>query len=295
MNKTTATPSRCHVDITTVNELTKAFEIPPAMIKDSPQSEVIGEGRFGTCTKAFLHGTLVCAKILQSCDSPSYHTKAAILHEAAILSKVRHPPICFLAGIQTTKEPFQLITVFYSVNNVSLSVYDTLSVAKLTEAKRHALELVRPSLTLQVWLAIMKNLAEALAFSHSKSIVHRDLKSDNVVLNKQGDSIHCVLVDFGKSNYVTKVRRYQLSEKEKEQYRRDHKHIAPDLVDGISDVSTASDMYSYGRVLKNIIIYFPLPIEAINTPIKKAIKQCLMYSDAERPTAQHLVQLLTET
>jgi len=53
----------------------------------------------------------------------------------------------------------------YSVNSVSLSVYDTLSVAKLTEAKRHALELVRPSLTLQVWLAIMKNLAEALAFS----------------------------------------------------------------------------------------------------------------------------------
>lgn len=40
--------------------------------------------------------------------------------------------------------------------------------AKLTDAKRDARELVRPSLTLQVWLTIMKNLAEALALLHKK-------------------------------------------------------------------------------------------------------------------------------
>ena len=54
-------------------------------------------------------------------------------------------------------------------------------------------------------------------------------------------------MDFGKSNYVAYLLR--LTEKEKEIYRKDHKHIAPDLVDGVSDISTASDMYSYGRML----------------------------------------------
>lgn len=106
VNKTLATLLRCHVDTTTVNEvLTEALGIPHEIIQELPQNEVIGEGRFGTCTKVFLHGTIVCAKIVHT---PSCRAKAAIVHEAAILSKVRHPNICFLMGIQTTQEPSQL-------------------------------------------------------------------------------------------------------------------------------------------------------------------------------------------
>ena len=37
---------------------------------------------------------------------------------------------------------------------------------------------------LKFGLTIMKNLAEALHFIHAKDIIHRDLKSDNVVLNR---------------------------------------------------------------------------------------------------------------
>ena len=82
-----------------------------------------------------------------------------------MLLKVRHPHICFLISIQTAKEPYQLIILFYHVNGVSLSVYETRSLpAKLSDTKIHALDLVRPSLTLEVWLTITKNLAEALHF-----------------------------------------------------------------------------------------------------------------------------------
>lgn len=64
-------------------------------------------------------------------------------------------------------------------------MYETLSLpAKLSDTKRRVLELVHPSLTLEVWLTIMKNLAEALHFIHAKDIIHHDLKSDNVVLNR---------------------------------------------------------------------------------------------------------------
>lgn len=232
----------------------------------------------------------MCAKTLRS---SSYHAKSLIVHEASMLAKVRHPHISLLIGIQTTKDPFQLITAFYSVTGASISVYDTLCTVHRVghTTKASAVELVRPSLTLEVWLMSMKNLAEALAFMHSKAIVHRDLKSDNVVLNKMGETIQCVLVDFGKSNYVNKISRYQLTEKEKDTYRQDHKHIAPDLVDGISDVTTASDMYSYGRLLKNIIQYFPLSIGLISTLIQKAIKKCMKYNYPERPTANQMTEL----
>ena len=74
-----------------------------------------------------------------------------------------------------------------------------------------------------------------------------------------------------------------MSEKEKEQYQSDYKHIAPDLVDGVSNVSPASDMYIYGQLFKNIIIYFPLCADLISVSIKNSIKK---YNDSERPTAQ---------
>ena len=53
---------------------------------------------------------------------------------------------------------------------------------------------------------------------------------------------------------MANIRRYHLSENEKQQYQRDHTQIAPDLIDGVGDLSTSSDMYSYGRLIKNIIV-----------------------------------------
>lgn len=232
---------------------------------------------------------VACAKTLRN---SSYRSRASIVHEATMLSKVRSPFVCLLVGIQITKVPYQLITAFYNINGVSVSVYDTLSVVTTVGDKNSAVELVRPLLTLKSWWILMMNLADSLAFIHMKSIVHRDLKSDNVVLHKEGDTIRCILVDFGKSNYANKLSRYQLTEQEKQQYRRDHKHIAPDLVDGISDITTASDIYSYGRLLRNIILYFPLPIADISSSLQKNVKRCLKYEYSERPSAKQMTEIL---
>lgn len=73
----------------------------------------------------------------------------------------------------------------------------------------------------------------------------------------------------------------------KKKYRQDHKHIAPDLVDGVTDVTTASDMYSYGYLFKNIIQYFPLTID---TSLQKKIKKCLKYDCLQRPSAKEIVE-----
>ena len=255
---------------------------------DFSDGEVIGKGRFGTCRKVLLQGTLVCAKTFQTSNS---NAKLLLLHEAAILLKVRHPNIACIVGVQIKQEPFQLLMINYSVNGVSMSIYDTFSVTKVSDDKTHALDALRPKLQLEVWLSIMKDLASALVFIHAKLIIHRDLKSDNVVLHSQGDTIHCVLVDFGKSSYASKSQKYHLTDKEKEEYRCNHKHIAPDLVDGITELSTASDIFSYGRILKNIIHYFPLSVDLISIPLKKAIKKCLSYKDNDRPSAEYMRQL----
>ena len=290
-NKTQGTPSRlCGGEVASLDlSLARASEIPPDMIEEPTTDGVIlGKGRFGTCKKVLLQGTPVCAKAFLIANS---NAKLSLLHEAAILLNVRHPNIACIVGVQTKKEPFQLLMINYSILGASISIYDTFTVAKVSDVKARVLETLRPRLQLEVWLAIMKDLATALSFIHSKSIIHRDLKSDNAVLHLQSDIIHCVLVDFGKSTYRRTSQKYHLSDTEKEEYRCNHKHIAPDLVDGVSEVSTASDVYSYGRILKNIIHYFPLSVDSMSALLKKAIKQCLSYKDSDRPSAEYMSQL----
>ena len=128
--KTLATPTNRHIGVKVVNTglgSLESFEIPSCVI-DSHETEAIGAGAFGTCTKASLHGTPVCVK--------SYHQsnktdKKLVVHEALILTQVRHSYICYFVGCQTQKQPFQIVTVFYNVDGISLSVYDAFSHAKL--------------------------------------------------------------------------------------------------------------------------------------------------------------------
>lgn len=109
-------------------------------------------------------------------------------------------------GIQAIKEPYQLVMLYYTIDDVSVS-YNTFRGVYLPVPKSKVVESVRPSLT--VWLRIMKELAEALAFIHSKNIVHQDIKSDNVILYDNNKVIQCVLIDFGnwKSKAISFVRR----------------------------------------------------------------------------------------
>lgn len=290
-SKTLATPSRCFIERATVSDaLVEALSIPPEIIKRVDVDNYIGEGRFGTCSRVLLNGMVACAKFISSLASLT--SKPAIIHEAMMLSKVHHPNIAFLLGIQITKEPFQVLTLLYSIQGTTVWLYDIFKNVQ-KKVTRSIIESVRLALTLKVWLVVMKNLGEALDFIHHKGIVHRDLKSDNVVLSDQDGTLRSVLIDFGKSNYATKISRYCLTEAEKEQYRKNHKHIAPDLVDGVSDVTPASDMYSHGRLWKNVINYFPLSLDGIEDSLQVGIKKCLKYDFSERPSASNIVELLT--
>ncbi|TFY78291.1 hypothetical protein EWM64_g5717 [Hericium alpestre] len=48
---------------------------------------------------------------------------------------------------------------------------------------------------------LLGQIADALSFLHSKGIVHRDIKDENVVLGPNG---RCILIDFGSSGLVKK-------------------------------------------------------------------------------------------
>lgn len=57
------------------------------------------------------------------------------------------------------------------------------------------------------------------------------------------------MIDFGKACFATQGKYYKLSEEEKDIYKNEHSHVAPDLRDGVISQSKASDVYAIGQLI----------------------------------------------
>lgn len=89
-------------------------------------------------------------------------------------------------------------------------------------------------------LTIVKQVASALDFSHSKGIVHRDIKPDNIMFRADG---RAVLTDFG----VAKNLEAELSLTQAGLIVGTPKYMSPEQLKGES-VTGAADLYSLGVV-----------------------------------------------
>ena len=110
--------------------------------------------------------------------------KADFKSEAEILHSLKHD------NIVPVNEVFeQNNTVYYVMSylgNVSLYQYVAEQGGNLQESQ--ALQIIRP-------------LTSALAYLHNRSILHLDIKPDNIMMVGQGHDAKPVLIDFGQAMY----------------------------------------------------------------------------------------------
>ena len=136
---------------------------------------------------------------------------------------------------------------------------------------------------------MLQDITEGLKQVHAIAFLYRDLKEDNIVLYKAGPGrVHAVLIDFGKCMPETSCSLYRLSESERETYRRKHRHVSPELVSGVSKPSTASDIYSLGRVIKHTILHSTIDSEAWPVRLQKICKLCLNVTPTARPVMEDI-------
>lgn len=190
----------------------------------------IGEGSFGCCSKMMYHGIPVAVKQFKGLSS-----LADVKKEASILLKLSSPGIPLLFGISITK-PYLLIMNFYCINGQSYTL-------------RRMLYSTTQTLSHQSWIKLLVDIIDSLLFIHGNSFIHRDLKSDNIVVSYYNNKYVPVIIDFGKCIRVSEdVKCKELSEAEQLLYREKYPHIAPEIVLG-STPSFASDVYSLGLIL----------------------------------------------
>ena len=275
--------------LTTVKQQLQSKLISPTMLQYCIGTECVGEGVFGICHKAYFQGMPVCVKELK--DKDIHSSKSAILHEAQVLSKLCHPSLCWLIAVQIQSAPFQMVTPLYAVDNVSVTYHDIL----FNRDSRKFVPILHHISSYKDWVELLQDIAEGLKCLHKSGLVFRDLKEDNVVLYKTESAagrIHAVLIDFGKCLPESSCKVYLLTEAEREMYRKKHRHICPELVNGEARPSPASDIYSFGRILKHTLLYATLELESWPKQLKETCKQTLKYSASVRPTTTDILSVI---
>ncbi|XP_042034604.1 LEAF RUST 10 DISEASE-RESISTANCE LOCUS RECEPTOR-LIKE PROTEIN KINASE-like 1.1 isoform X5 [Salvia splendens] len=196
-------------------------------------SKELGDGGFGTVYYGKLRdGREVAIKRLYE---HNYRRVEQFLNEIKILTSLRHPNLVSLYGC-TSRRSRELLLVYEYIPNGTVA--DHLHGQRATSAP----------LTWPMRMTIARETATALAYLHKSDIIHRDVKTNNILLD---------------ANFSVKVADFGLSRL----FPNDVTHIstAPQGTPGYVDpeyhqcyqLTDKSDVYSFGVVLIELISSMP--------------------------------------
>jgi len=213
--------------------------------------EKLGEGGMGVVYKA-LDTKLnrhVALKFLPTSVTEDTEEKARFLHEAQALSSLNHPHVATIYDVEEAEE-HKFIALEYIEGGT------------LKQKVKHK------QLPLREVLDYAIQIAEGLAYAHKKEIVHRDIKTDNMMMTGEGE---IKITDFGlaKLKGTTKVTRAGSTV-------GTAAYMSPEQAQG-EEADHRSDIFSFGVVLYELTTgelpfrgehEAALLYEVVNTPAK---------------------------
>ena len=177
---------------------------------------------------------------------------AAYLAEVELINKLKHPHVLRFIGVCWSQPNAVLVTEWMAGG----SLYDMLHAHRETDAddppQPRPLPLLRT-------LRYGEQIASAVAYMHARDVVHRDIKSSNILLDRERST--CKIADFGLSRHLATHGKSMTVE------TGTFRWLAPELLTGNGKYGTAVDVYSFGVVLWELLsgqLPYPLlsPVEA---------------------------------
>jgi len=195
----------------------------------------LGKGAFGKVNLGMhkLTGKLVAIKSINKKCFTSKESKRKVMQEYSILKNLRHPNVIRLYESFESAKHILIVTELCTGGDLANYVRKE---KRLSESKAKL---------------VTKKILEGLAHCHSRRVLHRDIKLDNVLLNADGELKIC---DFGVSQIIRE------GEKMTEQCGT-LAYIAPEIIRGKGYEDFAADIWSTGVVLY-AMLYGTVPFKS---------------------------------
>lgn len=265
----------------------------------------IGMGGFGKVYKGKLGSNIIALKKIKFSEDEDNDKKREIylqiLNEVRVIILADHPKIPKFYGVWKNKNNYHLLFEFIDGKNWR----DNFSSMK----KRDKLQ-------------ILSGICDVLDDFHSKNLIHRDIKPDNVMITNDNKP---KLIDFGTSRVASRNTTFTKNT------TGTHYYQAPELtnfdIDNIDiddkdskfiPISTASDIWSVGCMISEVfsdnkpwipkgkkianeemyisnqkmkLAKFPVP-ENLERNIKEIVEKTTDYDPTKRPKAKELKEML---
>ncbi|WP_341911761.1 protein kinase [Polaromonas sp. YR568] len=199
----------------------------PVRLKGYRVTKKIGAGGM---TEVYLaeretDGLPIVLKVLDSRGKEASEHLVRFIQEYALLSQIRHPHVIRIHDQGFSDEHAYIAMEYFERGDLR--------------------GLFGPGMTRERALAVVQQLALALAAIHSHGIVHRDLKPENVMLRNDGS---VALADFGIAKSMLQAESPGLTQTRHGDVVGTPYYMSPEQVSGKA-VTARSDLYSLGVML----------------------------------------------
>jgi Tol biopolymer transport system component/predicted Ser/Thr protein kinase len=260
-------------------------------------SEKLGEGGMGVVYKAEDKklDRLVALKFLPPQFTVNKSDKARFIQEAKAAAAINHPNVCVIHDMLEHENQQFIVMEYVEGQTLREVIYgdrrrgEVTSHLQINEVLNYAIQ-----------------IAEALQAAHEKDIIHRDIKSENIMVNTK-DQIK--VMDFG----LAKLKG-SLKLTKKSSTVGTVAYMSPEQIQG-HEVDARSDIFSFGVVLyemltgqlpfkgeyESAMIYSilneePEPLTKIRTDLSEKLEQILNRVLIKNPNKryQHMDELLLD-
>ena len=235
-------------------------------------------------------GEVMCKKAIKEVsDDRAFKTLQDALKEIYVSQTVHHPCICDLLGYNT-KERLPAIGKEEEKTIVAL-FFELLPYSVKEVASKNLL-----SNTLKVRIAV--EVAFGMSHLHSRGMMHRDLKLENIMMNSVFDS---KIIDFG----LVHASEMSATSTSLTNGIGTLAYMSPEMVNE-EEYDNKTDVYSYGIILfalftgslpkqsmrdrlNNVSMEYPKASSGISDYCISLIKRCTSFKAAERPTFNEII------
>ena len=260
---------------------------------------ILAKGGMGAVLSARdnnIQRTVAVKVILTGAEATDEHVHRLIT-EARITGQLEHPNIVPLHELGVTADG----VVYYTMRLV-----EGITLSEVLEKIRLKEQAAITKYPLRTLLTIFQKVCDAVAFAHSRGVVHRDLKPDNIMLGEFGEVF---VMDWGLAKRLrgdagafetTSRTAKQVAELLGDgfktlsgQVKGTPRYMAPEQAEGrVEDIDERTDIYALGAILYAMLtLHPPVTGESVNEVLTRVASGVITPPTSYNPRNTHISRL----